>query len=92
MLNSKFGIGHQEQIVLFNGAKSHQKFFAKFAECINNTPDFEANDYLVWFNQINKLRNQLDYKPVEHKKKIFEENMSYARNFIEGINGKFKLY
>lgn len=92
LLNSRFGVSHEEQKSLVNGSKSHQKIFRKFTECLSRVPDFEPNDFFEWFNQTNMLRNKADYKPQRLLKLSCERNVKYARDFVEGINNKFELY
>ena len=92
LLSSYFGIGHDEQKILVNGSKSHQKFIKKFTECLNTVSNFEPNDFVQWFNQTNMLRNKADYKPEKLSQSIYEVNVKYARDFSKGINDNFKLY
>ncbi len=92
LLSSYFGIGHDEQKILVNGPKSHQKFIKKFTECLNTVSNFEPNDFVQWFSQMNMLRNKADYKPEKLGKQIYEKNVQYARDFAQGINNNFKLY
>lgn len=92
LLSSYFGIGHDEQKILVNGSKSHQKFIKKFTECLNTVSNFEPNDFVQWFNQTNMLRNKADYKPEKLPQPIYEDNVKYARNFVKGINDYFNLY
>ena len=92
LLSSYFDIGRDEQKILVNGPKSHQKFIKKFTECLNTVPNFEPNDFVQWFSQTNMLRNKADYKPVKLQKRIYEKNVQYARDFAEGINNNFQLY
>ena len=92
LLSSCFDIGHEEQKLLVNGPKSHQKFIRKFTECLNGVSNFEPNDFVQWFNQTNMLRNKADYKPQKLSRSIYEDNVKYAHDFVKGINGNFKLY
>ena len=92
LLSSYFGVGHDEQKILVNGPKSHQKFIKKFTECLNTVSNFEPNDFVQWFNQTNMIRNKADYKPEKSPKHIYEENVKCAHDFAKGINDNFKLY
>ena len=92
LLSSWFRVGYEEQKNLVNGSKSHQKFFKKFTECLNNIPDFEPNDFVQWFSQTNMLRNKADYKPVNLSKDHYKKNVELAHDFAKGINDVFKLY
>lgn len=92
LLKSHFGIEYKEQKMLVDGSKSHQKFIKKFTECLISVPEFEPNDFVQWFNQTKMLRNKADYKPEKLPQYIYENNVQYAHNFMNGINDKFKLY
>ena len=92
LLSTHFGIGHDEQKILVNGPKSHQKFIQKFTECLNTVPNFEPNDFVQWFYQTNMLRNKADYKPVKLPRLVYEDNVECARDFAKGINDYFELY
>ncbi|MBR0501935.1 MAG: hypothetical protein IJJ77_01670 [Paludibacteraceae bacterium] len=92
LLNSRFGVGYEEQKILVNGPNSHQKFIKKFTECLSTVSNFEPNDFVQWFYQTNMLRNKADYKPEKLRQSIYEDNVKYARDFAKGINDKFKLY
>lgn len=95
-LHPRAGIIHilceDEQKILVKGPKSHQKFIKRFTECLNTVSNFEPNDFVQWFSQMNMLRNKADYKPVKLGKQIYEKNVQYARDFAQGINNNFKLY
>jgi uncharacterized protein (UPF0332 family) len=92
LLNLRFGVGYEEQKRLVNGSKSHQKFINKFTKCLNTVPNFEPNDFVLWFHQTNMLRNKADYKPEKLRQSICKVNVKLARDFAKGINDNFKLY
>lgn len=93
LLYSRFGVEYEEQKILVNGPKSHQKFIKRFTECLNSVTNFEPNDFVQWFNQTNMLRNKADYKPVKClKRKDYEDNLKLAHDFVRGVNDNFKLY
>lgn len=92
LLSLRFGIGHDEQKILVNGPKSHQKFIKKFTECLNTVPDFEPNDFVLWFSKTNMLRKKADYKPEKLPQPTYEQNVKLAHDFVKGINDIFKLY
>lgn len=48
-----------------------------------------GTDYFVWYNKLQKMRRQADYKPDAIEDSLLIENLNTAKAFMKGINLHF---
>ena len=49
-----------------------------------------GNDYFVWYNKLQMMRRQADYKPDAIEDSLLKENLNTAKEFMRRINLRFK--
>lgn len=84
-------IGYDQQEELTKNKDSHNVIssqvlsFLKVEDCKN------GNAYFEWYNKLKMMRRKADYKPVEIKNEILNQNFADAKDFFDGIMEHFKI-
>ena len=84
-------IDYKRQDVMSRGKDSHKILSEKALPFMVEYDSVTRNDYLVWYNKLNKMRKSADYKPDDIKNELLVENLNIAKLFMQHVDSYFKI-
>lgn len=84
-------INYTQQDALTNSKDSHTAISNRALPLVASKDPNAGNDYFERYNKLKMIRKKADYKPVEMKKLLLQENLKDAEAFLSGIESHFNL-
>ena len=81
----------QEQIA--ESSTSHNEIFSVFMDTVRNIAPSDANDFMVNFNKLKKLRQMADYKTDKSKLTYIhmQETVERAKDYYNNVASLYKI-
>lgn len=85
-----YSIDYAQQDVMTSQKDSHKILSNKALPFMVKDDGGTGNDYFVWYNKLQMMRRQADYKPDAIEDSLLKENLNTAKEFMRRINLRFK--
>lgn len=80
-----YSIDYAQQDEMINQKDSHKLLSNKALPLLVKDDGKTGNDYFVWYNKLQKMRRQADYKPDAIEDSLLKENLNTAKEFMGKI-------